>query len=74
VCTFPDFAKIMAYEAAEDNSNKATDYLEIYAQMLETKLTCFGFQVGKNVNVDNLMGQNKVLINEDRSNDMQSFV
>lgn len=47
-CTFPDFAKIMAYEDKSTAGTK-TDYLELRAQVLETKKNDYAFQVGKQV-------------------------
>ena len=72
-CTVPDFDKIMAYvDPTEEQKNKQTDYLEIYAQILETKLTQYAYQANKNVNIDSLEGQNKVLIGEEKT-DAQTF-
>jgi len=47
-CTFPDFAKIMAYED-KSSAGAKTDYLELRAQVLETKKNDYAFQVGKQV-------------------------
>jgi hypothetical protein len=65
-CTFPDFDKIMAYEdPSEEATGGQTDYLELNAQLLETKKTHFAYQVGKNITCNALHGQSKVLIHLD---------
>lgn len=65
-CTFPDFDKIMAYEdPSEEATGGKTDYLELNAQLLETKKTYFAYQVGKNITCNALHGQSKVLIHLD---------
>lgn len=63
-CTFPDFDKIMAIEdKSAEASSSATDYLELNAQLLETKKTEYAYQVGKNITLNALHGQSKVLVN-----------
>ena len=59
-CTFPDFDKIMSIEAAEEQVDK-TSFLEIKAHCLETIKSQYAFQKGKQVIVNSLQGQSKVL-------------
>mmetsp|Transcript_216 Transcript_216/g.392 ORF Transcript_216/g.392 Transcript_216/m.392 type:complete len:732 (+) Transcript_216:22-2217(+) len=65
VCTFNDFDKIM--EIGQDKEEEAltrdskTSYLELNAQTMETRLTPYAFQLGKNVYIKNLQGQSKIL-------------
>ena len=67
-CTFPDFSKIMSYEDKSSAASK-TDYLELRAQVLETKKNDYAFQVGKQVQVASLEGQNKALFDQDPNDD-----
>ena len=72
-CTFPDFDKIMAFDEPSDSANASTGYLELNAQVMETKNTPFAYQIGKNVMIDELHGQSKVLLNDEISHSFQPF-
>ena len=81
VCTFNDFDKIMEYgadaeEKGDDVTQQKTSYLELNAQILETKMTTYAYQTQKNVMVRNLEGQSKIihtLDEEERPKELAPF-
>lgn len=67
-CTLPDYNKIIENpQDSLDKKAKRTDYLEINAQVLDTKKSQYGIQTGKVLTVKSLMGQTKILHNLDES-------
>jgi hypothetical protein len=65
-CTVSDYERITG-ESEQQEKNKQADYLEINAQVLETKKNQYGIQTGKKLVIKSLMGQTKVLHNLDES-------
>lgn len=72
-CTFPDFDKIMAIEDKSDSAVSQTDYVELNAHLLETKRSYYAMQSGKNITVNCLHGQSKVLVNLDEDEKKSEF-